>query len=110
MPDNRYAISGAPSHVTNYTTNVYTYEQWQVLQAQGVAFMPVAKNGTSATPMWQYWTATENVQNTNNAHTQNVSATANSRGNYPKSNRKPVRLVQPYEPLVISGSSSTELK
>lgn len=110
MPDNRYAISGAPRHVTNFTTNVYTYEQWQELQAQGVAFMPIAKNGTSTSPMWRYWTASENVNNTNNAHTQNVSASANGRGDYPKSSRQPVRLVQPYEPLVISGSSSTELK
>ena len=104
LPDLKYSnnIPNCPSHVKNYTTNVYTYEQWQVLQAHGVAFLPVAKNGTTQTPMWQYWTATEDASNTNRALTQNVGATANASGYYGKEQYKPVRLVQPYEPLTIT--------
>ena len=103
LPDLQYSnnIPNCPRKVDNYTTYTYTYEQWQVLQAHGVAFLPVAKNGTSTRPAWQYWTATE-VAGTNNANTQNVGVTANGAGTYGKEQRKPVRLVQPYEPLTIT--------
>ena len=114
LPDLQYPVTPSLSGATNFTDNDYTYDEWKAIQAQGVAFLPVAKNTTSSNPSWQYWTSSQGTvtdpSNTQNARTQNVSATANGRGAYPKDNYKPVRLAQPYEPLVISGSSSTGLK
>ena len=111
LPDSQYPVTPSLNPGTGFDRNVFTYEAWRPLQAQGVAFLPIAKNPANGSGMWQYWTSTTDTDNSARALTQNVGASANSNGSYYKfSDHKPVRLAQPYEPLVISGSSSTGLK
>lgn len=68
LPDNWAGVT-SPSftpNVANYTTNVYTLSEWEVLENAGAVFLPAAgarweTETSSANSICYYWSATANV-------------------------------------------------
>ena len=112
---NETGITVNPGGSNNGVKNTFTLEQWNTIECvYAGTFIPTRNtlNGVDEN-MSQYWTSSVSTDNPNEVRTWNVSVKSTAgggTGSYPKDNRKPVRLAQNYEPLVISGSSSTELK
>ena len=105
-------ITVNPGGSSTGPNNTFTLDQWNTIECvYAGTFIPTRNTLTGVDDnMSQYWTSSLDPNNSNQAQTWNVSVKSTAGGGtgfYSLDQRKPVRLAQNYEPLVISGSSST---
>ena len=92
------------TNTNNTPKNTYSLEEWNYIETMyGAVFIPYANGlcGTGTSTMAQYWTTTLNDTG-DQILTFNVGRrSTHGSGAYRRDDKKPVRLVQEYRPLVI---------
>lgn len=103
-----------PAGVAEYQENEWTLSQWEILEKEfGAVFIPCGNTVTGvATGQKSYWTSSPSTSNTDGTKAQTFNIViSNTLGGTTNAGGRTmnyfVRLAQNYEPLVISGSSST---